>query len=192
MAMRDYNINMAKQVCRFLPYYMRGRKMVLFLQAISSPLSFFNDPSNGFNKFAHRQLLELSMNGQKIRLEWWLNNIFLSDYDITIRSGSRITVRDEEVGNAILYKKAEIRNQATAPLFYPHYIPTTTRLRTVVADRDKKNTVTRYSKEAGGQGGWFIVSIPYDGEDHDAIIRKVGMSISKFVPVGTMYKVEFT
>lgn len=192
MAMRDYSINTARQVCRLLPYYLRGRKMILFLQAVSSPLSFFNTGDTAFNPWAHRKLLELSMNGQKIRLEWWLNNIFVSDYGITLRPGQLITIREEEVGNAIVYSRREIRNHDSAPLFYPHYIPTVTRLRENVADAAKKNTVTRYRNEAGGQGAWFVITIPYAGEDHQDIIRKVGLSISKFVPVGTMYKVEFT
>ena len=192
MAMRDYSINIARQVCRLLPYYLRGRRMILFLQAVSSPLDFFNKGDGAFNPWAHRKLLELSMNGQKIRLEWWLNNIFVSDYGITLKTGQHITIREEEVGNAILYSRNEIRNHDSAPLFYPHYIPTVTRLRNNVADAAKRNTVTRYRNESGGQGAWFVVSIPYAGDDQADVIRKVGMSISKFVPVGSMYKVEFT
>ena len=192
MAMRDYSIDTARQVCRLLPYYLRGRRMVLFLQAVSSPLSFFNTGDRPFNPWAHRKLLELSMNGQKIRLEWWLNNIFVSDYGIELREGQAITIREEEVGSAILYSRNEIRNHDSAPLFYPHYIPTVTRLRNDHEDAAKKNTVTRYRNESGGQGAWFVISIPYAGDDHDDIVRKVGLSVSKFVPVGTMYKVEFT
>ena len=53
MAFRDYSININKQVNRLVPYYLRGRKMLLFLQGVCAPLGFFNDEETGFNIWAH-------------------------------------------------------------------------------------------------------------------------------------------
>ena len=168
MAFRDYSININKQVNRLVPYYLRGRKMLLFLQGVCAPLGFFNDEETGFNTWAHKSLLDLSMTGQTV------------------------TIADDEFASAVCFFKSEITDHETAPLFYPNTIPTALRLKTNQADKAKQRIVTRKKSEFGGTAGRFIISVPYAGQDMDEVSRKITAGISKFIPVGVIYSIKYT
>ena len=191
MAFRDYSINIEKQINRLLPYYLRGRKMMLFLHAISSPLQFFNTGDSEFNKWAHRRLLDLSMNAQKMRLVWYLNNITIPDNEIELRPNGQIAINDEATSATIAYLRSEIRDQSTAPLFYPHSIPTVLRLRSNSTDKAKAKIVTRRMNELGSVGGRFTITVPYAGQDREDVSRMISASIGRFIPVGITYRIVF-
>lgn len=191
MAFRDYSVNIEKQINRLLPYYLRGRKMMLFLHAISSPLQFFNTGDGEFNKWAHRKLLDLSMCAQRMRLVWYLNNVTVPDNGITLTNGMKIAINDEATSATIAYLKSEIRDQSTAPLFYPHSIPTVLRLKSNQTDKAKAKIVTRRMNELGSIGGRFTISVPYTGQDKDDVSRKIVASIGKFIPVGITYRIVY-
>lgn len=191
MAFRDYSVNIEKQINRLLPYYLRGRKMMLFLHAISSPLQFFNTGDGEFNKWAHRKLLDLSMCAQRMRLVWYLNNVTVPDNGITLTNGMKIAINDEATSATIAYLKSEIRDQSTAPLFYPHSIPTVLRLKSNQTDKAKAKVVTRRMNELGSIGGRFTISVPYTGQDKDDVSRKIVASIGRFIPVGITYRIVY-
>ena len=192
MAFRDYSININKQVNRLVPYYLRGRKMLLFLQGVCAPLGFFNDEETGFNTWAHKSLLDLSMTGQKVRLEWYINHVVVPENDITLRTGQTVTIADDEFASAVCFFKSEITDHETAPLFYPNTIPTALRLKTNQADKTKQRIVTRKKSELGGTAGRFIISVPYAGQNRDDVSRKITAGISKFIPVGVIYSIKYT
>ena len=189
---RDYSINIGKQISRLLPFYLRGRKNMLFLQAVSKPLEFFNDSDDGFTKWANRKLLELSMCAQEKRILWYLNNIVVADLGITLRSGQQITIGQVLRSFAIVYSKNEIREQSTAPLFYPYGIPTVTRVKSNQADRDEANILTCRQNETGLTGSYVRFIVPYAGQDRDEVARKITAEISRFMPVGVTFVIEFT
>ena len=191
MVFRNYSIDIPRQINRLLPFYMRGRKTMLFLHAICSPLSFFNDSESGFSKYAHEQLMELSMTAQKLRLTWYLNNVVVTRHGITLREGQCILINDETVSAAIAYLRREVRDQSTAPLFYPNNIPTVTRMKSSESDKAKAGIVTRMGVEPGGIGGRFTITVPYSGNDRDAVSRKISSSISRFIPVGVSYRIAY-
>lgn len=191
MTFRDYSVNIGKQINRLLPYYLRGRKMMLFLHAICSPLQIFNDENDGFNPWAHRRLLDLSMTAQKLRLVWYLNNVVVPDNKIVLKTNQKIAINDEVTAASIAYFKTEIRDQSTAPLFYPHSIPTVLRKRSDATDKGKANTIIRKNTELGGVGGRFTISVPYIGNDTGDVTRKIGSAIKRFLPVGITYRVKY-
>ena len=186
MAFRDYSINIEKQINRLLPYYLRGRKMMLFLHAISSPLQFFNTGDSEY-----RRLLDLSMNAQKMRLVWYLNNITVPDNEIELRPNGKIAINDEATSATIAYLRSEIRDQSTAPLFYPHSIPTVLRIRSNSTDKAKAKIVTRRMNELGSVGGRFTITVPYAGQDREDVSRMISASIGRFIPVGITYRIVF-
>ena len=192
MAFRDYSININKQVNRLVPYYLRGRKMLLFLQGVCAPLGFFNDGETGFNTWAHKSLLDLSMTGQKVRLEWYINHVVVPENDITLRAGQTVTIADDEFASAVCFFKSEIMDRETAPLFYPNTIPTVLRLKTDQTDKARQRIVTRKKTELGGTAGRFIISVPYEGQDRDEVSRKITAGISRFIPVGVIYSIKYT
>ncbi len=192
MAFRDYSIDISKQVNRLVPWYLRGRRMLLFLQGISYPLNFFNDSETGFNGWAHRKLYELSMTAQKLRLEWHINNVIVPENNIELVEGGRVTISPSSYSSTILFFRDEITDQATAPLFYPNLIPTVTRLKTDEGDRSRQVTNTRLFDEHGGTSGRFLINVPYAGDDMEGVSRIITAGISRYVPVGVIFSINYT
>ncbi len=190
--MRDYSVNIPKQVGRLLPYYLRGRRMILFLSAVSHPLSFFNHATTGFTPWAHTKLYELSMTAQKIRLEWHLNSVVIPEGNITLRSGQTVTISDETSAFAVCYYKSEIQDRTTAPLFYTNGIPTVTRLETNTSDKALAKIITRHIYEHGSVAGRFVINVPYSGNDTASVSRMIAAGITKYLPVGVTYRIKYT
>lgn len=63
------NINNATLVGRLLPFWARGRKISLFLQAILSPLTAAH---NSFKIWALERFIECHITSQRSSLEWFL------------------------------------------------------------------------------------------------------------------------
>lgn len=63
------NIDNAKLIGRLLPFWVRGRKMSLLLQALLSPLI---STHNTFKKWALERYIECHITAQKSSLEWYL------------------------------------------------------------------------------------------------------------------------
>lgn len=63
------NIDHAKMVGRLLPFWARGKKMSLLLQALIYPLKYAH---TSFQKWALERYIENHITGQKMSLEWYL------------------------------------------------------------------------------------------------------------------------
>lgn len=63
------NINNAKLIGRLLPFWARGKKVSLFLQAILSPIASVH---NLFKIWALDKFIECHITAQKASLEWYL------------------------------------------------------------------------------------------------------------------------
>lgn len=63
------NIDHARMVGRLLPFWARGRKMALLIQALIYPLKYAH---SGFKKWAFERFVENHITGQKLSLEWYL------------------------------------------------------------------------------------------------------------------------
>lgn len=68
-----YYINFDKLVNQLVPYYIGGRKLILYLQALLSPLRKINDD---FVDYAKETRIEASMTSQIFKFEWYLNRKF--------------------------------------------------------------------------------------------------------------------
>lgn len=68
-----YFINFDKTINQLVPYYLGGRKLILYLQALMSPLRKLND---GFVEYAKETRIEASMTSQIFKFEWYLNRKF--------------------------------------------------------------------------------------------------------------------
>lgn len=63
------NIDNTKLVGRLLPFWARGRRMNLFLQAVLSPLITVHDK---FKKWALERYIECHITSQAMSLQWYL------------------------------------------------------------------------------------------------------------------------
>lgn len=68
-----YNISNAKTICRTLPFFVRGRKMILFLEAAASPLISLHKT---FLKWVMKMIIKTKITSQIGVLIWYLNYLF--------------------------------------------------------------------------------------------------------------------
>lgn len=97
-----YFINFDKTINQLVPYYLGGRKLILYLQALMSPLRFVNDE---FVEYAKETRIEASMTSQTFKFEWYLNRKFQKYF----LNGGRISIKNSEVlGVPIFHQSADI------------------------------------------------------------------------------------
>ena len=116
-----YTINFDKTINQLVPYYIGGRKLILYLQALMKPLQTLNA---AFSEYAKEQRIETAMTSQIFYFEWFLNRkfskYFLNGGQITIKNGERLGVpiqwenADVDASeDLLLYKEEEgIKNVA--------------------------------------------------------------------------------
>lgn len=97
-----YAINFNRTVNQLIPYYLGGRKLILFLQSCLKPLQKSNDQ---FVDWAKEVRIEASMTSQIFKFEWFLNRKFKKYFEdpltkITIQNGGKL-------GKPIFYQSAE-------------------------------------------------------------------------------------
>ncbi len=68
-----YYINFDKTINQLVPYYLGGRKLILYLQALMKPLRYINDT---FVEYAKETKIEATMTSQIGKFEWYLNRKF--------------------------------------------------------------------------------------------------------------------
>ena len=97
-----YNISNSKIICRLLPFFARGRKMILFLEAVSTPLIKLH---NSFLQWAYEQIVKVKITFQTSVMIWYLNykfsNLFVNIHD------SFEVIQDQETAHFILFNKNE-------------------------------------------------------------------------------------
>lgn len=94
-----YYINFDKTVNQLVPYYIGGRKLILYLQALLHPLRKLNDD---FIAYAKETRIEAAMTSQIFKFEWYLNQKF-KQYFI---HGGKITIKNSEVLGTPIYKES--------------------------------------------------------------------------------------
>lgn len=166
-----YVINFNRTVNQLLPYYLNGRKLILFLQSCVKPLQDIND---SFVKWAKDTRIEASMTSQIFKLEWFLKYKFghyLADptQNFSIKNGETIGtpiqnqsaegVPDSE--QLLMYKQSEI-GANTAKLFY-------------------HNEITENSPYS------FVVFCPALWKDESSGLLKDGISEKEFIAMLTYY-----
>lgn len=94
-----YYINFDKTINQLVPYYLGGRKLILYLQALLHPLRKTNDEFVGYAKETR---IEAAMTSQIFKFEWYLNHKFKQFF----AHGGRITIKNSEVIGTPIYKES--------------------------------------------------------------------------------------
>lgn len=89
-----YAINFDKTINQLVPYYLGGRRFILFLQSCIKPLQQINKI---FVEYAKETRIEASMTSQIFKFEWFLNRKFRKYFEsptalITIKNGEKLGV----------------------------------------------------------------------------------------------------
>lgn len=83
-----YSLPTNKLVNRLVPYYLSGRKYILFLQSLVWPLYSLSEK---FRAFAAEKHIEARMTSQVMYFEWYLNHKFARYFT---DSGERISLKE--------------------------------------------------------------------------------------------------
>ena len=101
-----YRINFDKTINQLVPYYLGGRRLILYLQALMKPLQQLNE---SFVEYAKETRIEAAMTSQIFKFEWYLNHKF-SKY---FKNGGRITIKNsEQPGTPIWHNSANLATQS--------------------------------------------------------------------------------
>lgn len=108
-----------KLVNRLAPYYLCGRKHILFLQSMVAPLKTLNGE---FCRFAGEKHIEARMTSQVMYFEWFLNHKF-SKY---LKNGEeRITLSEGSPLGADIYRENSLAGKPFTVWYNLQEIPVT-------------------------------------------------------------------
>lgn len=93
-----YFINFDKVINQLVPYYLGGRKLILYLQALLHPLRSINDE---FVAYAKETRIEAAMTSQIYKFEWYLNHKFQKYF----ANNGRITIKNSDAPGTPIYKE---------------------------------------------------------------------------------------
>lgn len=95
-----YTIDTDRLINQFVPFYIGGRKLILYLQALMSALQDINDL---FVEWAWETRIEALMTSQIFKFEWYLNRKFKKYF---LDQTHRISIiNDVEYGVPIYWEK---------------------------------------------------------------------------------------
>lgn len=171
-----YVIDFAKTINRLVPYYIGGRKLILYLQALMKPLQDVND---AFVEYAKETRIDASMTSQKFKFEWFLNRKFGKYF----ANGGRILIKNSEhLGTPIYYGNANIPLSDHLVMYY--------------ASEGNNNVELRYQNEKTTEESVsFVVSSPaintslISQEKYEAMLRYY---IDKYRISGKTYHINYT
>lgn len=95
--MRSYRIDINRLVNQLVPHYLGGRKLILLLQSMLSPLDSLNLK---WNEWANNKRSEAALTSQVIVFEHYLTKQFSKYF---LDSTQSIVITDGETGGAALY-----------------------------------------------------------------------------------------
>ena len=170
-----YVIDFAKTINRLVPYYIGGRKLILYLQALMKPLQDVND---AFVEYAKETRIDASMTSQKFKFEWFLNRKFGKYF----ANGGRILIKNSEhLGTPIYYGNASIPLSDHLVMYY--------------ASEGNNNVELRYQNEKTTEESVsFVVSSPaintslISQEKYEAMLRYY---IDKYRISGKTYHINY-
>ncbi len=107
-----YSINFDKTINQLTPHYIGGRKLILLMQALVSPLKSLNQD---FAEYATEERIEASMTSQILPFTWFLNRKFKKYFQ---SQAERITITNmATLGVPIYNENADITQTENLSLY---------------------------------------------------------------------------
>ena len=172
-----YKINFDKVINQLSTYYLSGRKLTLYLQALIKPLQIINDE---FVEWAKETKIEATMTSQIFKLEWFLNRKFDKYFS---DSSQRISIKNgKRVGVAMYSEAADISQTENLLLKYE-------------TEGKKSSTALNYNGELTDENecSFFVYSPEIDIRliSKEAYIAMIAYHVDKYKISGKTYKVKF-
>lgn len=102
MIAKKYNIDISQTIGQIVPFYARGRKLSLFLEAICSPLDRLHKK---WQLWAEERIIEASITSQAMSLTWYLNHKLRKHF--VNKSDSFVVNNGLDTPENILFTEAE-------------------------------------------------------------------------------------
>lgn len=163
------NIDNAKLVGRLLPFWARGKKLSLLLQAILSPIISVH---NNFKLWALEQYIYTHITSQAMSIEWYLKYKLKSHF---VNESHSFVVRDESMNEFLTCfgdlwtNEFEWKNDVLWPLSY-NYNPVS--LSEVEEETEDESSYTYIYAPA------IVSTINYNQDDY---IRDINYIVSQFM-----------
>jgi hypothetical protein len=172
-----YRINLERVINQLSPYYLSGRKLLLYLQALLKPLQTINDE---FAAWAKETKIEATMTSQVIKLEWFLNRKFSKYFSNSIQ---RISIKNgKRTGVPVYSESANIPEEDNLLLKYE-------------SEGNTASTAFNYSGELTEESecSFFVYSPEIDTRlvSMDAYVAMLSYYVNKYKTSGKTYKIKF-
>jgi hypothetical protein len=112
MNTRIYDIDNSRIICRVLPFFVRGRRMILFLEAVASPLARLH---KSFLKWAYRIIVGTRATSQTTVFIWYLNYLFREHFK---DKNDSFTIGQDQDGDYMLAINPD--EHQIAAMFFPY------------------------------------------------------------------------
>ena len=179
-----YAINFDRTINQLVPYYLGGRRLILFLQSCIKPLQAVNKT---FVDWAKETRIEASMTSQIFKLEWFLNRKFSKYFD---DPSQRITIKNGEKTGTPIYNQSA-QDVLSTEQFILHS----------KAENSSQNAVLYHSNELTENSSYsFIVNCPKlwksptsgllrDGISENELLTMIAFYIDKYKISGKTYTI---
>lgn len=158
-----YKINFDKTINQLIPYYLGGRRLILFLQSCMKPLQIVND---AFATYAKETRIETSMTSQIFKFEWFLNRKFKKYFE---DSSALIVIKNgEKLGRALYNESASAISNVDQFKLWQQTEETESHTATSLYYSDEKTVGSSYS---------FLVCVPKLWEQKDGAGKPTGQLI---------------
>lgn len=172
-----YCIYFNKTINQFVPYYIGGRKLILYLQSLMRPLQILNTQ---FVEWAKETRIEAAMTSQVFKFEWFLNHKFKKYF---IDSRSSISIKNGvRLGVPLYWESANIDQVENWEMRYEK------------EDKRKDPPLYFYNEKTDESSHSFIVYSPQIDTSlisTEAYLAMMSYYIDKYRLAGKTYKIKF-
>ena len=182
MNIARYDIDNNKVICRVIPFYLRGRKLILLMEACAHPLKSIHIE---FKKWALERMIEASTTSQAMSLQWYLTHVFQSLF-IDKKQQFRIIPDTLSLG-AVIYDKEEPKTHSDNTYLYNKTNDPAIEFTEQMILRYKDETENSYNAD-------IIINAPKIQEtaeyDNDNYINDIRKRVDKYMTTRIAYEIK--
>lgn len=172
-----YKLNTNKLVNQLVPYYLSGRRYILYIQSILYPIQALNDR---FVTFAKEKQIEARMTSQSLYFEWYLNRKF-SQYFQDINNS--LYIKDSESLGVDIYHEVSDYGKPFTVWFENDII-------SALSDQEWPKELYHLAEEKIINKVSFIVHVPAIRIPEQEFVYIISHSINTYKLAGMTYLIK--
>ena len=175
--MKRYELPTDKLINQLTPYYLSGRKYILFLQSLVYPLKRMNDR---FMEFARNKHIEARMTSQTMYFEWFLNYKFQKYFSNSLEG---IYIKESETVGVDIYHEGAL-NRRPFTVWYANELIITSN------EEEKPKEFHYLSEEKAINKVSFMVCVPSITIDMQEFVYMLSYVINTYKVAGKTYLIK--